>query len=497
MAAEWGSISKVVNAPLIDVKGDETWLSVIGMWLFLPLNLAQGIIGGLCKGVLVSFTVGNCCLPCSDKWCSVWGSVQMGRPLWLAWNWWRTTIAALIALLANSKSRLALFIWEWEAFGSVGNFFHGSGFWSVSYEECDAIAKSNQGRSAAFGCMNAPVPDLFATNLLIFLSNDGPESEWGAIRQAVHSFFLDVGNTEYQRRVQALPAKIAEDWPSPKLADMNDTALVQRTVCKCVFYVMFGEWISFDEAEILAGWRRNATFFILPRLLQRFLFNLGIRKVKKLREDTVRIVEARGLESTFVRMNDSLPEAWRRTPVVKLCDEIMYVIGFAGMGGTSACVETVGQFLQVKIPAESASNAIEFGRFKTSAEMVAAYKENSEAYIKEACRLDPPVTSATQVLRQSQEVELAGRQFNFPAGSLNQYVVSMANRDESVFEKPQLFDPDRANLGKALTWNGAFQGNRANDEASYPRICPGRYLSLQVTEAIVNHVLSFTPPSSA
>jgi cytochrome P450 len=195
-------------------------------------------------------------------------------------------------------------------------------------------------------------------------------------------------------------------------------------------------------------------------------------------------------------MNETLPEAWRRTPVVKLCDEIMYIIGFAGIGGTSACVETVSQFLLGKLPEESAKDDIDLSLFKTSAEMVNAYKSNTEAYIKEACRLAPPVGSFTHVLQQEQEVLIAGRTFRIPAGFLNRCVTSVANRDETVFEKPEVFDPSRANVGKSLTWNGTFQADRASDEAAYPRICPGRYLSVQVTEAIINHALSFVPSSS-
>merc|ERR1719221_1489265 len=133
----------------------------------------------------------------------------------------------------------------------------------MTYEKVEAIIRSSQQRGANFRGMNACVPDLFATNILIFLSNDGPDSEWAAIRHAVHSFFLDIGNEEYQLRVEALPRKIAEDWPRPTLTDLNDTALLQRTVCKT-----------------------------------------GIRKVQKLREDTVRILENRGLDSVFMRMNE-------------------------------------------------------------------------------------------------------------------------------------------------------------------------------------------------
>merc|ERR1712232_139498 len=274
---------------------------------------------------------------------------------------------------------------------------------------------------------------------------------------------------------------------------MNDTKLVQRTVCKCVFYVMFGKWIDNDQATILTGWRTNASAFVLPRLVQRILCNQLIKKVQHLREETVGIIEELDLQNVFIQMNNSLPPKYQRNPTVKLCDEIMYVIGFAGMGGTSACVESCGAFLQVKKPQESAKDLIDFGDYDTSKKMINAYRQNPRNYIKEVCRLDPPVTSATRALKEKMTVDLAGRKFTFPEGTLSQYVVSMANRDENVFDDPEVFDPTRNNLAMTFTWNGAFGSNetpagRQADETKYPRICPGRYLALEVAEAILNHV---------
>jgi hypothetical protein len=254
---------------------------------------------------------------------------------------------------------------------------------------------------------------------------------------------------------------------------------------------MFGIWIDDDQATILTGWRTQASAFILPRLAQRLACNMLTNKVKKLREGTVGIIEELDLKGPFYRMNQSLPPEYRRDPVVKLCDEIMYVIGFAGMGGTSACVESCASFLQVKKPAESAASLIDFGEYQTSADMVAAYKSSPLNYIKEVCRLDPPVTSATHAIKEDQTIELAGRKFAFPQGTLSQYVVSMANRDEKVFNDSSVFEPTRTNLSSTFTWNGAFgDGSPQEDEKKYPRICPGRYLSLDVTKAILDHVLS-------
>jgi len=487
----WGSIEEVVNAPLIDVSQDAWWISVIGMWFFIVINLIQAVFAGLCGCIFVTISIGTCCIPCSDRCCSAMGSVLAGRPLYMAWTWWRYVLAGLIALLRNGASRLALFEWEWRAFGSGDWWWHGEGVWCWSYKDCKRILQSQQVRKSAFGCINACIPDLFATNLLIFLSNDGSsDSEWAAIRRALHEFFIpisgdDPSKGDYDSRVAELPNKIKADVPSPKFEDLNDTTLMQKLVAKSVFYIMFGEWLDDTDALTLTGWRTNATAFILPRLVQRFLFNLRINKVKALRVGTVGIVESKGMQDVFVRMNNSLGR-WKRTQDVKLCDEIMYVIGFAGIGGTSACVESCACFLQNKIPKESYRDAINFGQYSTQDAMIAAYKNNKDAYIQETCRLDPPVTSATGVLKAMTTVKLAGRDYEMPAGILNQYVVSMANRDSTVFKEPTVFKPDRSNLTQAFTWNGAAF---SSEEGEYPRICPGRYLSLTIAKAIIDHFL--------
>jgi len=366
--------------------------------------------------------------------------------------------------------------------------------WVWTYSDCESVLKSEQPRQRAFAAVRACVPDLFPKDLLIFLPNIGTSSEWAAIRGSLHNMFLDEGLEAYRARVEQLPSKLSEEWLEPKLEDMDDIPKVQRMVSKCIFWVFFGEWVTDAEAEVLRGWRTHATYFVLPRLMHRFLFNAGINKVKTLRVATVGIIEKYGLQDKFEQMNDNLPIRWRRKEVVKLCDEIMYAVGFAGIGGTCAACESMGCFLQAKIPPESAVQHIKWGVFDTEEKMVAKYKENPERYIKETCRLDPPVTSATSALKDATTVSFNGVEHELPAGVLNQYVVSMANRDPAVFNSAEIFDPDRKELNQALTWNGRFG---AGDETDFPRICPGRNLSMQVIKAICNHALGLQAPAGS
>ena len=113
------------------------------------------------------------------------------------------------------------------------------------------------------------------------------------------------------------------------------------------------------------------------------------------------------------------------------------------------------------------------------------FKSNPTAFIKESVRVDAPVTSATCVFKEDTEIDginMSGcgkpGKLCVKAGTMHQYVLSMANRDPAVFDNPNTFDPARPNLDKMLGWNGAL-----DDPSKYPRICPGQELSVAVEAA--------------
>jgi len=325
------------------------------------------------------------------------------------------------------------------------------------------------------------------------LPNTVGESDWKAVRFAMHAVLF----TGAEQRVKGLAAMLEEKWKNPKLTDLNDTSFLQKLVAQAVFWALFNIWPDDADANILAQWNAAAKTSIFPRLVQRFAFNIFINRMKSLREQTVGIVEKLNLQDKFYEMNALLPEKWKRTPVVKLCDEIMYILCFAGVNGVTASAVTTVAFLQNKKPGESDAANIDLSKYPTQADMEAAYKQNPTNYIKEAGRIDPPVTSATTSLAEDGTFALAGQERNLDAGTLNQYVIARANRDPQEFSNPSLFNPDRNDLTKALTWNGAF-GNpgmsRAEEEKEYPRICPGRYLAIDIVRAIIDHAISNTGP---
>merc|ERR1712129_384767 len=93
---------------------------------------------------------------------------------------------------------------------------------------------------------------------------------------------------------------------------------------------------------------------------------------------------------------------------------------------------------------------------------------------------------ATSVLDSNLQVDLGGRSVELREGMLRQYTIALANRDPGVFVDPDVFDPTRSNLDQALTWNGQL----GSEEKAYPRICPGRHLSLHLCRAIIDHAIS-------
>mmetsp|Transcript_10007 Transcript_10007/g.31583 ORF Transcript_10007/g.31583 Transcript_10007/m.31583 type:complete len:264 (+) Transcript_10007:344-1135(+) len=262
----------------------------------------------------------------------------------------------------------------------------------------------------------------------------------------------------------------------------------------------------------MINWRGYAAYWVLPRLLQRFLFNFLIGRVKGLRKDSADLVDKHKLRAPFETMNSQLPVEYRSEYGVELMDKVFFIFGFAGIGGTSAGVESTGQFLQGKT-GEIGDGLVTFPPgYDGLAMWESGDSSTRHNFIREVCRLDPPVTSATTSFVAEETILLyngvgcpnacgGNKETTFPAGTLNQYTLSMANRDPATFAEPQTFNPSREELDKALTWNGAFKSTAPRPEpdllaAQYPRICPGRKLSIYIIEAIINALVLDDAPTA-
>lgn len=401
--------------------------------------------------------------------------------VWTPLLWWHG-LAVLISWVATGFSRLGNIERSRKAFNGGRYWWMGEGVWIGEYSDVSEVLKNNQLRRTY---ATAPTPDLYPTGGLIFLSNDGPDSEWAAIRRALHTVFLDTSGSELQDRLAKLKSVIANAWPNPKLADTADTAFLHKLAAKSIFFLLTGIVADETDTALMAEWPGVLAYLLFPRFMHRVIFNVARKKVQQLRIDTVKLFEKHHMQHLFIRMNSMLPEKYRRKETVRLCEEITFVFGFAGVGGTSTALASVASFLRAKAPLYSAM--INFGQYSTEEAMAAAYRADPDSYIKEALRMDPPVNAAFACFDKDTTIPLFGGDFVAPTGILKQYSMSLANRQESVFPNSGTFDPTRANLNEALTFNGAF--GTPNEETVYPRICPGRHIALAVQRAIWDHVM--------
>jgi len=82
------------------------------------------------------------------------------------------------------------------------------------------------------------------------------------------------------------------------------------------------------------------------------------------------------------------------------------------------------------------------------------WEHNSESFLLEQARLDPPVTSVTSVSKDKVLFSYSGMTFMLPPGTPIQLFISEANRDHNIFENPRYFDPTRSTHNQILSWNG-------------------------------------------
>jgi cytochrome P450 len=364
------------------------------------------------------------------------------------------------------------------------------GFWRMPYEAVEAICASDQRRGRWLGATTAMCPEGVPSKLLLFL--DGAHHR--AVRSALAMHLL--GPAVYGPRVKELPRVLAPLLPAKRdlssFVDAStgvvDQALCARLVARCLWFLCFGEAGLLDGAELdtVAAWNTVPKLLFLPRFVDRFLFGLLSKKAASARRDVLAVLESKGLDATFVSMNESLPAEFRRTSVVELADEIMVALNFAGVNGTthllvSTLAHLVGHVSD--IPADSLA-------FPPTPHLVGLFKSDADAFIIESCRVDPPVTSACATFTEPQSVSLGvgcgGRTTHVKQGTPLQYVfggIGGPNRDAAVFSTPNTFDPKRKELYKLLSWNGSLE-----QPDKYPRFCPGQQLSLIIIRAILGSI---------
>ena len=113
------------------------------------------------------------------------------------------------------------------------------------------------------------------------------------------------------------------------------------------------------------------------------------------------------------------------------------------------------------------------------------WNKSPRNFLLEQARIDPPVTSYTSLVDKDTTTKIMGKTMLIPKGTERQMFIVTANRDPSVFALPYLFNPDRTNLNKVLSWNAPVE-NVGISIAATPRGCPGHSVSLEVAIQIIN-----------
>jgi len=474
------------------VPQDAWWISIVFFYLLLPVNLLVSVVAIFLNPVF--------------RWLAslVMFSTLHGRPLWMAWAWWWYQVAGALQLIVRSgASRFTLFSRSRQIFGNGAWWWHGEGAWNCPYESVRATMASNQKRSAAFGAVSTCVPELFPQDTLLFV--DG--AKWEKLRRVLVANLTE--EAKWGPRVASLPSvlgalaealgrrgQLVLDKEGGQVSlplEQLTRAVVDQFVAAAIWYLLFGVKLSVEQAATVAQWGAGglAGYFVFPRMIHRIAFNLLLRKVTKLRKDTLAVFRAQGLGALAADLNGQLGPHMRPSTLAYV-DELMYAVNFAGVGGTQhGCWGTIS-FLQRKT-IDVKPSAVRFDAF---ADMPALYAANPDAFIKECVRLDAPVTSATCAFGTpaegaAHEPKTVTVEFNnsccggvsehtLPEGTLHQYVLSIANRDPSKFGSPDHFDPSRSELDEMVGWNGALSAPH-----QYPRICPGQAMSLVVVKSIV------------
>jgi len=464
---KWGDESKLFTPPE-GVTADASWLSVMLFYIFLfPLNLIMIVIGGFSDGVYRCFANGG------------FTSHKCGRPLCLAFWWWWYQPAGAIRLIRCGSSRFAFFNMSQKLFGGGDFWWHGEGVWSWRYDKVLATMKSDQKRTRAFGAVRVACPEVFPTRLLLFESG----SSWAAVRAGIQKHMTNP--SVWAGRRSGLQAAIAAHAPSEMSAATLTKADCDKMAAAGVWWLVFGKTLSDEQVVTIAAWGASggAGSFIFPRLIQRIAFNALARKTQDLRLASLDIFKQQGLQPLAETINSELPAEYQVDELMYLAEVLIFSACFAGVGGTQHGTWATAQFLvgkTVDVPQESVA-------FPDAASLVAAYKRDPAAFIKEAVRLDAPVTSATCAFEEETEVPLKlscccgdVKPTSIPKDTLHQYVLSMANRDEAKWgPTANTFDPSRADLEDMVGWNGPL-----SDRASAPRFCPGHDISMEVIAAV-------------
>jgi len=277
--AYWGSLVASMTVPIVGIDQPEnapnTWRYLASLPLLLPVVLVP-VAAATFSADLFTYIARSAAAAQFARFPRGAGTVAS----------WRNTFMFPVLLIANAGARVVAYTYELTAFRAgagmregLNYWFHGNGLWTGSHDEVDAMLRSSQQRGPVRAGFFLIAPDIFASRILLFLSNIGRDSEWAAVRSQAHKMLFVPSSA----RLADLERRVRADWSPlapPTAADLKDATCTVRLVTKCVFYALFGKWLDDADTEVLTGWRTMAATFVMPRATQRLLLNHGARDAR-------------------------------------------------------------------------------------------------------------------------------------------------------------------------------------------------------------------------
>mmetsp|Transcript_13257 Transcript_13257/g.31416 ORF Transcript_13257/g.31416 Transcript_13257/m.31416 type:complete len:561 (+) Transcript_13257:83-1765(+) len=479
VAQTWGSLEELLSRPAVSVDVSATWPMVVLAALLLPMILVNNLLAIWIPPYFAHIAR-------MAKWHQL-SATGCGKVLfsWYYWNW-HVLFGTLIAYMG--QRRVSVYAFEGEAQGGGDYWWHGQGYFTGTHALVDQLAMGVQDRGLGRAAFDAVVPEVFPLDSMIFLPNSHEAtSKWAETRKVMHDFWLSEQGPNYAQRVGHLKGLVKESWSTPSLDNLANIKVASVLVSRCLFYVFFGHWLNDEEANVMSRWARDAPLLVTPRFMHRLMFNFFVHQCKDFRAETIALISKHKLGHIFSTMNSTFSSANRRKYDIDLCNELMFVIGFAGIGGPSRAAASVAKFLLAKQSEDQAG--VTFSGANSHL-MIALYKKDPKAFIMETCRISSPVGTFTTRLTASAAKELGlGLDLGKAQETHLAGVINVSNVDPRKFPEPYKFDPARPNLPDALTWNGKAFSSR---ECDYPRLCPGRDLSIEIVKTLAEVALEGT-----
>eukprot|EP00658_Telonema_sp_P-2_P037767 TRINITY_DN2714_c0_g1_i3.p1 TRINITY_DN2714_c0_g1~~TRINITY_DN2714_c0_g1_i3.p1 ORF type:complete len:386 (+),score=94.70 TRINITY_DN2714_c0_g1_i3:53-1210(+) len=283
-------------------------------------------------------------------------------------------------------------------------------------------------------------------------STDDPKHS--RVRQILHDAVEGLTVDPHAKRDLLLPPGLTD-------LDQADKDVLANIVGMNLWSRMFGlnQWSATLEALFTEYGAKGA------------LCAVGIYKGDKLRVAEIVNEVGAAIEKTQVGQAILRMSTEGSTPLdpAKVINMVAFGFLFAGVGGSSHLT------------------ASSVARLRSDPALyVPMFKKNPQNFIVEQARIDPPVTSYNSLLQETVDATIMGKPMKLLKGTNKQNFIATANRDPAVFENGDIFNPDRANLDKVLSWNGPED---LVGLGKAPRGCPGHDIAQVVAKQVIRHFL--------